>query len=240
MRRRLTWVELVRVVAAVQAVLLALAAFALSDVEAVAFAVITTAVVLLTYWRKGLVATIVLGLVFADVLFWMAPGAISNLRHHERLFASVGPAVLAAVAACGLVAVARRALSGRVPPTGDARPAALVMIGVIVAVVAVSYLSGSKAHGDRAQPGDARVVMHGVKFSPSTITASAVAGVEVTNHDLFWHTFTVKGRDLDVRVPVGGHRRQSLSGLAPGRYTYYCRIPGHESAGMTGTLIVTG
>ena len=41
-----------------------------------------------------------------------------------------------------------------------------------------------------------------------------------------------------MRAPVG--RLQSATFEAkPGTYTYYCRIPGHVTLGMRGTLTVT-
>ena len=39
-------------------------------------------------------------------------------------------------------------------------------------------------------------------------------------------------------VDPGGTSRVSIR-LAPGRYTYYCTVPGHRSAGMKGRLTVT-
>jgi plastocyanin len=239
MRRRVGWIELLRFLAAVQAFLLALAAFALSDVEAAGFTILTVAVILLTYWRRGIAGTVALGLLFVDVTYWMAPGWISNLRHHERVAASVAPALLATVAVCGIATAGLRLiLRPDRADRADARPAAVVVAVVLALAAAVTLVRSGSGQSDRARPGDVTLVMHGVKFAPSALRASSAVGVEVTNHDLFWHTFTVKGKGINVRVPVGGHRRTSLNGLAPGRYRFYCRIPGHESAGMKGTLTI--
>ena len=35
-----------------------------------------------------------------------------------------------------------------------------------------------------------------------------------TNHDLFWHTFTIDGLGVDLKVPVGGHRRVTFTANA--------------------------
>ena len=59
----------------------------------------------------------------------------------------------------------------------------------------------------------------------------------VANEDLFWHTFTIEGTDVDVRLSSRGTRRVEVD-LAPGTYAIVCDIPGHESVGMTGTLEV--
>ena len=50
-------------------------------------------------------------------------------------------------------------------------------------------------------------------------------------------TFTIDALHVNVDVPIGANRRVTFS-AAPGRYEFYCRVPGHKAAGMKGTLIV--
>jgi plastocyanin len=40
------------------------------------------------------------------------------------------------------------------------------------------------------------------------------------------------------KVVTGGKTTLNLSNLKPGSYTFYCSVPGHEQAGMKGTLTV--
>jgi len=60
----------------------------------------------------------------------------------------------------------------------------------------------------------------------------------VTNDDLFWHTVTIDRLRVDLKVPVGSHRRITISG-SPGVYNFYCRIPGHAQAGMKGSITIS-
>jgi plastocyanin len=60
--------------------------------------------------------------------------------------------------------------------------------------------------------------------------------VAVTNHDLFWHTFTIAALGIDLRVPVGDEKSVTFT-AAPGTYQYICGVPGHASF-MHGVLTV--
>jgi mono/diheme cytochrome c family protein len=54
------------------------------------------------------------------------------------------------------------------------------------------------------------------------------------------HDISVKGNGIDKKgneVPQGGTSTVSVN-LKPGKYTFYCSVPGHEQAGMKGTLTV--
>jgi mono/diheme cytochrome c family protein len=54
------------------------------------------------------------------------------------------------------------------------------------------------------------------------------------------HNISVKGGGVSKQGPTvakGGTSKLSLS-LKPGKYTFYCSVPGHEAGGMKGTLTV--
>ncbi len=75
-------------------------------------------------------------------------------------------------------------------------------------------------------------------------TLSAPAGENTftfTNAAPVPHDFAIeKGEDeLGVTPQISGGASEDLTvTLAPGEYTYYCTVPGHEAAGMKGTLTV--
>jgi len=60
------------------------------------------------------------------------------------------------------------------------------------------------------------------------------------NTGLTTHDIAVKGRGVAKvgREAVPGARTAVTAILKAGSYTYYCTIPGHEAAGMKGTLKV--
>lgn len=74
----------------------------------------------------------------------------------------------------------------------------------------------------RATPGRVRIVM--------------------SNPSPFSHNVALRGNGL--RAPVVGKvvgqggRSVVVADVTPGRYTFYCSVPGHAQAGMTGVLIV--
>jgi plastocyanin len=56
------------------------------------------------------------------------------------------------------------------------------------------------------------------------------------------HNIAVKGDSVDEKGPVvgeGGTSEITVT-LEAGEYEFYCSVPGHEAAGMEGTLTVTG
>ena len=55
------------------------------------------------------------------------------------------------------------------------------------------------------------------------------------------HGISVEGNGVDktgTTVMQGGTATVTAT-LKPGKYTFYCPVPGHKAAGMTGTLTVT-
>ncbi len=84
------------------------------------------------------------------------------------------------------------------------------------------------------------VVAADMRFEPSTITVDAGEALNLTlrNDDEIVHDLTIPA--LGVRV-VADPRGDATAGLRlddPGTYAFFCSIPGHQQAGMRGTLVV--
>ena len=47
------------------------------------------------------------------------------------------------------------------------------------------------------------------------------------------------GVDKDGQIVSPGSKSTVTVNLKPGKYEFYCPIPSHKAAGMTGTLIVS-
>lgn len=201
---------------------------ALRDPEAIAIAVGLLVGVLLLAFRKGLLGRIVLFVAFVDIGFWMAPAALSNVRHDATLIYVVVPVGLTAIALAGLLAAV--GVGSRLLP--------VLILVVAAGAVGVSRVPSVGAHVRHGRD-DVVLSIKNVKYSHTQLTAhTAKVSVRVTNHDLFWHTFTIDGKHVDMRIPVGATRRVTFT-VPPGDYEFYCRIPGHKSAGMHGTLTVS-
>ncbi len=63
----------------------------------------------------------------------------------------------------------------------------------------------------------------------------------LTNASPIPHDIAIKGGGGKAGGPTAtsGGRSTVETTLQPGTYTFYCTIPGHEAAGMRGTLTVT-
>jgi plastocyanin len=201
------------------------------DVEAVAIGVGVIAGTALVGWRHGLVGRLLVTALVVDTLVWMAPAAYSNVTHRDALLATARSASLAVLAlgSLGAIATRRRRIAPRVAIGGAAV--------VILAIVGLSRIPAVGEH-ITARPGDIVVSIRTNEFSREELAADAgTLGITVTNHDVFWHTLTIDELDLDLRIPNGGTRRVQLD-VDPGTYRFVCAIPGHEQAGMVGTLVV--
>lgn len=80
-----------------------------------------------------------------------------------------------------------------------------------------------------------------LKFDKSSLTAKAgKVTLEMANPSQLPHAVAIKGNGVDVdgKTVGNGETSTASSDLKPGTYTFYCPVPGHEAAGMKGTLTV--
>lgn len=77
-------------------------------------------------------------------------------------------------------------------------------------------------------------------FAPAEITATAGEDLAIvlTAKDGAEHDFTVDELDTHVAAKPGETAIGGLRADEPGRYTFYCSVPGHRQAGMEGVLVV--
>ncbi len=81
-----------------------------------------------------------------------------------------------------------------------------------------------------------------LRFDKTALEAAA-GGVTITmsNPSPLPHNVAIKGNGVDVkgRIVTTGGTSTVTADLKPGTYTFYCTVPGHEAAGMKGTLTVS-
>ncbi len=138
------------------------------------------------------------------------------------------------------------------PQTRDG-VAALVSLTAVIATLALALgisalvvAGASDANGTVATAGgggEATVAVQLAEFSitPKQLSVAVDGTLEVTNDGTMVHNLAVKGTQLATSMLDAGQSESlSLAGLAPGSYTVFCEVPGHEQAGMVGTLVVGG
>jgi len=84
----------------------------------------------------------------------------------------------------------------------------------------------------------------GLGFSQRALTARAgTVTIKLANgsSDALPHGIAIEGNgvDRDGKIVQPGGTSTVTVRLKPGRYTFYCPVPGHEDQGMKGTLTVS-
>ena len=78
----------------------------------------------------------------------------------------------------------------------------------------------------------------------TTDSATAEAGevtIDFTNPQSLTHDVVIEdegGEDVGGTELIGEGETSETVNLKPGKYTFYCSVPGHREAGMEGTLTV--
>lgn len=131
----------------------------------------------------------------------------------------------------------------------------IVLSAVLTATVALTACGGSSdssAGKDTASEAAAPVTTAGasskvdlavdpdgqLRYVPSSAAATVGSvGISLANTSGLPHNVAIKGTDFKTKVVSTG-TETATADLKAGSYTYYCQVPGHEAAGMVGTLTV--
>ena len=128
----------------------------------------------------------------------------------------------------------------------------LAPVAAVLLTVGLTACGGGGGGGDGGSGGSAYVAPKGAStetisvhaknfaFTPDTITAKpGIATIELTS-DGGAHDFVFDGAYSGFQVEVSGTGSTDSQkiDLKPGKYTFYCSLPGHRAAGMEGTLTV--
>jgi plastocyanin len=103
--------------------------------------------------------------------------------------------------------------------------------------------SGSESSGGgstvkiEADPGGA------LAYTQKEVTAKAGnVTIEFNNPQPLGHDVKVEGENGEelggTEITTESSSTGTVEGLKPGKYTFYCSVPGHREAGMEGTLVV--
>jgi plastocyanin len=80
-----------------------------------------------------------------------------------------------------------------------------------------------------------------MSFEPEVLTVAPGDEVtlHLTNEGAIQHNFSIEDMDISVDVAPGATENVEFTAPGdPGEHTIFCDEPGHEGAGMTGTLVV--
>ena len=116
---------------------------------------------------------------------------------------------------------------------------------VIASVAVLGACGGSSDHGhasSSATVANARTIDVSAKsfeFTPKEITVKAGEPVTISmKAEDILHDFTIDDPKVHVAASPGDPGTGGLKIDKTGRYTFYCSVAGHRTAGMEGTLIV--
>jgi nitrite reductase (NO-forming) len=121
----------------------------------------------------------------------------------------------------------------------------VVVLPLLVACSATSASRPATASGAASPSPQPLTVtaMDTMRFDPSTLTARAGQPIQVTlkNSGQLAHDFDITdgvAQPVKITAQAGQTATATFTIDKPGTYTFFCSQPGHEQAGMKGTLTV--
>lgn len=129
--------------------------------------------------------------------------------------------------------------------SGRAGWVSMAFIGVAVGAITTSILAGLASAGG-VEITEAPT-MTGVLTAERTAFVETalqmkdgeVLGLFVTNKDDIAHAFDIDSLDIHVDLPANSTTAIAIKPTSPGTLDFFCAVPGHQEAGMVGTIDVT-
>ena len=181
-------------------------------------------------------------------------GSSSSAHGHIPIFVGLGRSLLTILLGATVLSAARRACASR--RSRSVAPA-FILVDHVGGWLVLGH-SQEKAGADHAAARRSKTTQTVTGRRPRPAAALTFAPDELNGEDRRLATINVVGRRRrphasrfdDPTTLFGGAeprtrpgRRQAASRIfsgAAGSYTFFCAIPGHEAAGMQGTITVTG
>lgn len=113
----------------------------------------------------------------------------------------------------------------------------LLSIRLIIVLLAVLAIA---ACNEKPEPLVVTIHAQDIRFDVNTLHVKVGQPVKLTyiNEGLIDHAFAIDGIVAERKVRPGDSYVFTFTVKQPGTYRYVCAIPGHELAGMVGTLTV--
>lgn len=131
---------------------------------------------------------------------------------------------------------------GRKRAAGPATAAAATVVLALLLVGCGGSGASASAASSVAAGGNVKIAASEYRFEPAALTVNAgEVTFEVTNNGTEEHEFELfKGDTVvdEIEGLVPGLTRDLSVTLEPGAYTFACKLAGHDTVGMTGTLTV--
>lgn len=204
-----------------------------------------------TFWRSARRRGWVwLALLIPPVLFLLmnAPSIPYSLTHPaDEGFASIVTLVVATIVLVWAGVMAFREVRAGSIVEGAGRRQVLavsIVVGITIGALATGILAARAGGGTgsvaAAPTTSETLVAEGTDYLTATysIGSSDVMGLFVENRDSFGHSFDIDALNIHVQVPANSTVALSIKPTGAGPLEFYCAIPGHKQAGMTGTIDV--
>ena len=111
----------------------------------------------------------------------------------------------------------------------------LVAVAILVSGCSSPSTSETGVSPDGA---DAKVVSTGTNYDSGSYEVTTGGVLSYENDDNNFHNVVIEDQDFTLDVRPGDMAAQVVD-LPPGRYVFYCSVPGHRQSGMEADLVVT-
>jgi plastocyanin len=118
----------------------------------------------------------------------------------------------------------------------------LAVLACIVGLLAAAGTGSAARHSSSASVVNVTALANGLKFKTTVLHARA-GKIKLIFHNLSTVTHNVRiesgESELGGTKTIAKGTTTALVTLKKGTYNFYCSVPGHEEAGMKGSLVVS-